>query len=68
MNYLVCETWAGLRSKAVIHIDGRCFPQSFPGYGTPISQWSGYYDTLTEAQAAAVTTGRRVTKCKRCFR
>ncbi|MCY3801045.1 MAG: hypothetical protein OXG46_05670 [Chloroflexi bacterium] len=71
MKYLVCEHRQRCHDKAVIHVDGRCWPQSDPGItnGRAKTEWFGYYATLGDALQKALDTGRlRVTKCGNCFR
>ena len=71
MRYLVCEHRKRQDDKAVIHVNGKCWPQRDPGVVTPNTDthWFGYYKTLGEAMDKARATGRKhVTKCHSCFR
>ena len=68
MKYLVCENSNWRHDKAVIHIEGRCYPQRPPGTTTLNTQWFGYFETLGTATRKAKSTGRSVRKCGNCFR
>ncbi len=71
MKYLVCEHRQARHDKAVIHIEGKCWPQRDPDVVTPNTDihWFGYYKTLGDALDHSLKSGRmHITKCGNCFR
>ncbi|MCY4108907.1 MAG: hypothetical protein OXG11_07760 [Chloroflexi bacterium] len=70
MKYLVCENRQPSHDTAVIHIDGKCWPQRDPGVtnATTKTTWFGYYKTLGDALDHALKSGRQhISKCGNCF-